>query len=172
MSKERRSDLIIGIILLVIGGYFLAAQLNLVPGLNELIDIQYQWPLIVVGIGVFLFLLGLILRAPGLSIPACIVGGIGGLLYWSNSTGNWVDWAYLWTLIPGFVGLGIIISTLLAGDDKKGYKDGLLLILISAILFALFFMMMSGQGYFVKYWPILVILAGLWIILQTIFHRK
>jgi hypothetical protein len=157
---------------LVIGGYFLAAQLNLVPGLNELIDIQYQWPLIVVGIGVFLFLLGLILRAPGLSIPACIVGGIGGLLYWSNSTGNWVDWAYLWTLIPGFVGIGIILSTLLGREDKTGYKEGFRLLLISAILFAIFFILLSGQGYFIKYWPILVILAGFWIIIQTVFRRK
>ena len=172
MSKARRSDLIIGIILLLIGGWFLAAQLNYVPSLNELIDLQYQLPLLVVAIGVFLFLLGLILRTPGLCIPACIVGGIGGLLYWTNSYGNWADWAYLWTLIPGFVGIGIILSTLLGSEDKNGYLVGIRLLLISGILFALFYLIISGQDYFMKYWPILVILAGVWIIISTIFRRK
>jgi hypothetical protein len=172
MSKERRSDLVFGIILLLIGAWFLAAQFNWVPGLNEIINVQYQWPLIVIGVGVFLFFLGLLTRAPGMSVPACIVSGIGGILYVTNVTQGWGDWSYLWTLIPGFVGVGVILATLIGGEDKKGYRDGLRLILISAILFVVFLMIFSGQGYFVKYWPILVILAGIWIIIQTIIRKK
>jgi hypothetical protein len=107
-----------------------------------------------------------------MSVPACIVGGIGGLLYWSNSTGNWGDWSYLWTMIPGFVGIGIILSTLLGGSEKGGYREGLRLVLVSAILFVIFIMLFSGQGYFIKYWPVLVIIAGIWIIIQTFFRRK
>lgn len=172
MSKEKRSDLIFGIILLLIGGWFLAAQFNLVPGLNEIINVQYQWPLIVIGVGVFLFLLGLLTRAPGLSVPACIVGGIGGILYITNVNQKWADWSYLWTLIPGFVGVGIILSTLLGGGNRKSYRDGLWMILVSAVLFFIFFMIFSGQGYFIKYWPVLVILAGIWIIFQTLLRKK
>lgn len=78
MSRERRSDFVIGIVLLFIGGWFLAAQFNLVPKLNEIMNLQYQWPMIVIGVGILLFLLGLLTRAPGMSVPACIVGGIGG----------------------------------------------------------------------------------------------
>jgi hypothetical protein len=172
MSKEKRSDLVFGIILLLIGGWFLAASFNLVPDLKEIINIQYQWPLIVFGVGVFLFLLGLLTRNPGMSVPACIVSGIGAILYWTNMTGNWPAWSFLWTLIPGFAGVGIIISTLLGGEDKKGYREGLKLVLISAILFILFIMLFSGQGYFIKYWPVLVILAGIWIIIQTFLRKK
>jgi len=172
MSKARRSDLIFGIILLLIGGWFLAAQFKLVPGLDRLMNIQYQWPLLIIGIGVFLFLLGLLVRAPGLSVPACIVAGIGGLLYWSNTVGHWGDWSYLWTLIPGFVGVGVILSTLLGGGERRGYREGLRLLLISAILFIIFLMLTSSQGYFIKYWPVLVILAGIWIIIQTAFRKK
>jgi hypothetical protein len=172
MSKERRSDLVFGIILLLIGGWFLAAQYTLLPGLNSIMNVQYQWPLIIIGIGVFLFLLGLLVRAPGMSVPACIVGGIGGILYWTNATGNWVDWSYLWAPIPGFVGVGILLSTLLGGNERGGYREGLRLILISAILFVIFLMLFSGQGKYLKYWPVLVILAGIWIIIQTIFRRK
>jgi len=172
MSKERRSDLIFGLILIVIGGWFLAAQFELVPGLNEIINIEYQWPLIIIGVGVFLFFLGLLIRNPAMSVPACIVGGIGGLLYWCNSTGDWAAWSYLWALIPGFVGIGIILSTLLGGQEKTSYSEGLKLILISGILFGIFLMLFSGQGDYVKYWPILIILGGIWIIIQSIFRKK
>jgi len=172
MSREKRSDLVIGLILLLIGGWFLFAQLNIVPSLSEIMNIQYQWPLVIIGAGIFLFLLGLLLRVPGLSVPACIVGGIGGIFYWNNATGNWESWTYLWTLIPGFVGVGIILSTLLGGGDKDGYLAGLRVILVSAILFIIFFMLFSGYGYFIKYWPVLVILAGIWILVQTLIRRK
>jgi hypothetical protein len=172
MSWERRADLVIGIILLLIGGWFLAAQFNLVPQLNEIINIQFQWPLIVVGVGLLLFIMGLISRSPGMSVPACIVGGIGGILYYTSLTGNWGAWTYLWTLIPGFVGIGIIIATLLGSSDRSGYREGLRLVLISAILFVVFFLLLSGQGLFAKYWPILIILAGIWIIITAFWRKK
>jgi hypothetical protein len=172
MSKERRSDLVFGIILLLIGAWFLASQFNFVPSLNEIINVQYQWPFIVIGVGLFLFLIGLLTRSPGMSVPACIVGGIGGILYWTNVTQRWGDWSYLWTLIPGFVGVGSILTTLIGGGNKRGYRDGLRLILISLILFVVFIMVFSGQGYFVRYWPILLILAGVWVIIQTIIRKK
>jgi len=172
MSRERRSDLIFGIILLLIGGWFLAAQFNLVPNITKIINIQFQWPLIVVGVGVLLFILGLFTHNPGMSVPACIVGGIGCSLYWTSITGNWGAWVYLWALIPGFVGVGILLTTLLGSSEGGGYRDGLRLILISAILFLIFFLLFSGQGLFVKYWPVLVILAGIWVIITAISRKK
>ena len=172
MSREKRSDLVFGIILLLIGAWFLLAELKVVPGLNQILNIQYQWPLIVIGVGVLLFLLGLLARAPGLSVPACIVGGIGGILYWGNATGRWGDWSFLWTLIPGFVGVGVILSTLLGGNEKGGYRAGLGLVLVSAILFFVFVMIFSGQSLFIRYWPVLIILAGLWILIQTFVRKK
>ncbi len=105
-------------------------------------------------------------------VPACIVGGIGGILYYDNLTGNWGSWAYTWTLIPGFVGVGILLTTLLGGNERGGYREGLRLILISAILFFVFVMIFSGQALFIKYWPILIILIGTWILIQAIVRRK
>jgi hypothetical protein len=172
MTKERRSDIVFGIILLLIGGWFLAAQFNLIPGLNELINIQFQWPWIVIGVGLLLFFLGLLTHNPGLSVPACIVGGIGGILYYNNLTGNWFAWSYLWSLIPGFVGVGILLATLLGSGDKSGYREGLRLILISAILFLVSFLLFSGQGLFIQYWPVLLILTGIWVIYTAFTRRK
>ncbi len=172
MSRQKRSDIVFGIVLLLIGAWFLLAQFKLLPGLNQIMNVQYQWPLIVIGVGVLLFILGLLTRSPGLSVPACIVGGIGGILYYQNATGQWASWSYMWALIPGFVGVGVLLSTLIGGEDRKGYREGLRLILISAILFVIFFFIFSGQSNLTQYWPVLVILLGMWIIIQAIFRRR
>ncbi len=172
MTRERKSDLVFGILLFIIGAWFLAAEFSILPGLNELMNIQYQWPFIVIGVGVFLFLMGLLLRAPGMLVPACVVGGIGGILYWNNYTQDWGAWSYLWTLIPGFVGIGTILSTLLGGEEKKKYLDSLRLILVSAVLFVIFLIFFSGGGTLIRYWPIIVILAGFWVIIRTILSKR
>lgn len=172
MSRQKRSDLVIGLFLLLIGAWFMAVEFNLLPGISEIMNIEYQWPLVVIGVGGLLFLLGLLARSPGLSVPACIVGGIGGILYWQNITGQWGSWSYLWSLIPGFVGVGIILSTLLGGETRRGYASGLRLILISVVLFVIFLMMFSGQANIVQYWPVLVILLGIWIIIQAAIRKR
>ena len=74
-------------------------------------------------------------NVPGLSIPAFIIGGIGGLLYYQNATGDWNSWAYAWTLIPGFVGLGLLFFSIQT-KDKGTQKAGFILLYISAILFS------------------------------------
>ncbi len=60
-----------------------------------------------------LALLGLLFWVPGMIVPAAIVAGVGGLLYWQNATGNWASWAYSWALIPGFSRVGTLLSSLL-----------------------------------------------------------
>jgi hypothetical protein len=109
MDQRRRSNIAIGIVLLIIGVVFLVIQM--VPSINEWYEenIEFSWPVIIIGIGVLLFVLGLIIRAPGMAVPACVVGGIGCILYWQNVTGNWESWSYVWALIPGFVGVGVLL---------------------------------------------------------------
>lgn len=170
MNKEQRSNLAIGILLILLGGWFLAGQFF--PELKELINIENAWPLIVVGVGVFLLALGLLVRAPGLAVPACIVAGIGGILYWQFTTGNWETWSYAWALIPGFVGVGVILARILGDNDSHAFKEGLRLILISLVLFAVFFLFLGGEGMFQEYWPILIILLGIWVFVRAILRRK
>jgi hypothetical protein len=120
MDRRRRSSLAAGLVLILLGAWFLVAQW--VPGLQT----WFSWPLTIVGVGVLLLIIGLLTRVPAMAVPACIVGGIGGLLYWQNATGNWESWAYAWTLIPGFVGVGIVLSGLLGGEiaaDPAGLAD-------------------------------------------------
>ena len=162
MDRTRRSSLALGIILLLAGAWFLAVQL--VPGLGNWINISLSWPLIVIGVGAFLLLFGLLIGEPDMAVPACIIAGIGALLYWQNATNRWESWAYVWTLIPGFVGVGVLLSGLIAGRFGRAVREGGGLILISLILFAIFASFLGGGTFLGAYWPVLLILLGLWLL--------
>ena len=166
MGGGRKSSLVVGLVLILLGAWFLVVQL--VPGLQ----IWFSWPLIVVSVGVFLLLLGLLTGAPGLAVPACIVGGIGGLLYWQNATGNWESWSYMWTLIPGFVGVGVVLSGMLGRDGLQAMRGGGSLILISLVLFAIFGSFFGALGMVGDYWPVLLIALGLLMLGRSLFRSR
>lgn len=164
--ENRRTSLIGGGILILIGLFFLALQV--VPGLGDLIDIRFTWPLIVVLVGFLLFIVGIAVGEPDMAVPACIVAGIGFLLYWQNATGRWQSWAYVWALIPGFAGVGVILSSLMGGDERV--IDGFRTILVSLIMFAIAGSFLGPFGFLGRYWPVLLILLGLVILAQGLFH--
>jgi len=166
MDSKRRSSLAGGLVLILLGALFLAVQW--VPGLQ----LWFSWPLIIIGIGVLLLIVGLLTGVPAMAMPACIVGGIGGLLYWQNATGNWESWAYVWTLIPGFVGVGIVLSGLLGGDTRQMVRGGGWLILISLVLFAVFASFFGALGLVGSYWPVLLIVLGLLLLAQSLFRSR
>jgi hypothetical protein len=169
MRHYRRSNLAVGLILILIGVWFLAVQVF--PNLRVWFNLSFSWPLIVIGAGVLLLLIGLLAGEAGMAVPACIVGGIGGLLYYQNLTGNWDSWAYAWTLIPGFVGAGVILSGLLGNRPKRSLGNGLNLIVISLVLFLIFAAFLGGPNLFGPFWPLLIILLGLWLIVRPLFNR-
>ena len=167
MDQRRRTGLVAGLVMILIGAWFLAVQL--VPGLRSY---GFHWPLIIIGVGVFLFLLGLATRSPGLSVPAFIVGGIGGLLYWQLLSGRWESWNYAWALIPGFVGLGMIVAGLLGERRGEMIRGGISLLVISLILFAIFGAFLGGFFGLGQYWPLLLVLLGLFLLVQPFLFRK
>jgi hypothetical protein len=169
MRRRQRSNLAVGLILILVGAWFLAVQVF--PNLRVWSNLTFSWPLIVIGAGVLLLIVGLLAGETGMAVPACIVGGIGGLLYYQNLTGNWESWAYAWTLIPGFVGVGVIISGLLGSRPKRAFGDGLNLIIISLVLFLIFAAFLGGPNLLGPFWPVLIILLGLWLIVRPLFRR-
>ena len=170
MDRKRRSSLAAGLVLILLGAWFLAVQF--VPGLRAWMNIEYSWALIIVGVGVLLLVIGLLTGVAGLAVPACIVGGVGGLLHWQNATGNWESWAYAWALIPGFVGAGIVLSGLLGGEVRQSVRAGGRLILISLVLFAVFGSFFGALGLVGRYWPVLLIALGLLILIQSLFRSR
>lgn len=168
MDLKRRTNLAAGLVLILIGGAFLVAQL--VPDAFAWLAPATSWPLIIIGLGVLLLLIGLLTGVPAMAVPACIVGGIGGLLYWQNATDNWASWAYVWTLIPGFVGIGVILSGLFSGQPRKAIREGGGSIFVSLVLFTIFGFFFGRDAFQGILWPILLIALGAVVLIRTIFR--
>ena len=170
MQRKVRSGIARGVVLILIGALLLVWQL--VPEIRVWIDAESSWPLFVVVAGVLLLLIGLLTGASGMAVPACVVGGIGGILWYQNSTGDWESWAYAWALIPGFVGVGIIISGLLDANIRTSLREGIWPIVISAILFAVFGAAFGGLGVLGDYWPVLLIVLGVLLLARLWFGSR
>ena len=170
MERRPRSSVLGGLLLILLGVAFLAYQV--MPAWFGWMRVEMSWPLIVVSVGVFLLVFGLVIGQPGMAVPASIVAGIGGILYYQNMTGNWESWAYAWALIPGFVGIGTILTGLLGGAKlRDSLEGGLWLIVISSVMFSIFASFLGGVDLFGPYWPALLILLGILILVRNIFRR-
>ncbi|NOZ00211.1 MAG: hypothetical protein GXP40_13580 [Chloroflexi bacterium] len=171
MSRSNRSQLALGIILILLGAWFIAAKS--VPALGAWVDAYYDWPFTIIGAGAIILLIGLIVGAPGMAVPAAIVAGIGGILYYQNATGDWESWSYMWALIPGFVGVGTMLAGLLGENTRANLGHGLNLLVVSAALFLIFAAAFGGLALLGDYGPaILLILLGLWVIGRGLFRGR
>ncbi len=144
MERRTITRMILGIILILLGAWFLAAKMY--PQLAIWEDLNLSWPFIVIGVGILLYFLGLLGGEPDMMVPATVVTGIGGILYYQDRTGDWGSWSYAWALIPGFVGVGTILAALLKGNWRQ-VKDGLSLVIISMIMFAIFGTFLGGLSW-------------------------
>ena len=167
MNAGRRLPLVGGFLLIVVGAILLVGQF--VPEWR----IEFSWPWIIITVGIGLFVLGLLAGQPAMAVPACIVGGIGGILYYQDTTGNWESWGYLWPLIPGFAGIGTILAGLLRGDLRRALREGGKSILFSIVAFVVMAAIFGALGRLGDYWPVLLIAAGLiWIISALLPSRN
>jgi len=167
MRRSNRTQLGLGIVLILLGVWFIAQRSF--PQIAAFTERFSDWPFTVIGVGALLFLLGLILGAPGLAVPAAIVAGIGGLLYYFEYLGAWADW-YMWLLVPGFVGVGNILRGLLGEDTRNSIGHGLNLMVVSAVLFLVFSSIFGGWNLLGEYGPsVLLILLGLFVMGKGIY---
>lgn len=161
--KQNRSSLALGLILLIAGGWLLVTQQ--VPAIQTWMEDNFSWPMWVIGAGALVFLIGLVTGAPDISVPASIIAGVGGILYYQNMTGDFGSWSYMWTLIPGFVGVGTILTGLLGEHTRRNIGHGLRLIFTSAVLFLIFATFFGGLDILGEYGlPVILILLGIYIL--------
>ena len=170
MNRSQRSSLAIGVILVLVGLYFILA--NMVPQFNQWLNITYSWPTIILAVAAGLLVLGLIVGAPDMAVPAVIVGGIGGILYYQNVSGVWGSWAYMWALIPGFSGIGMILAHILGARDRYSIGSAIDTIGTSLVLFIIFGAFFGAFKALGDYWPLLLIAAGVLIGLRTLFRPR
>ena len=174
MEKKNRTQLVFGLLLIIAAGWLIATRIN--PNLANILPLTFEWPTWVMLAGAVLLVLGLLIGAPDMAVPACIVAGIGGILYYQNITENWGSWAYLWTLIPGFVGIGQILSGVIGGDFAHNLREGLKPLLLSAVMFTIFATVFNAWtifGNLSSYVPVvLLFLLGAVFIVRGIIHRN
>ncbi|MGA9533925.1 MAG: hypothetical protein WBR18_14490 [Anaerolineales bacterium] len=169
-QRNVRPTMVFGV-LLVLAGLFLLA-VRLIPGAQEWAASFYSWPLILVGLALAMLILGAVGGAPGIAVPAAVLGGLGGLFYWQQATGNWESWAYAWTLMPGFVGVGVILMGLLEGDLSDKLKAGAWLLLISLVMFFIFGSLFGAAPSLGPYWPLLLIGFGVLLLAQSLLGNR
>jgi len=169
MNRQGRTQLALGIILILLGAWFLVDRS--VPAFHEIFAQYTEWPVNMLLIGAGILLIGLILGQPGLAVPAAIVAGLGGIFYYQETTDNFGSWSYMWTLIPGFVGVGSILAGILGDNMAHNIKRGLNLMVISAVLFLVFSSFFGGWALLGNYGPaILLIALGLWVLGSGIYR--
>jgi hypothetical protein len=157
--------------LILIGAWLVVSRQ--VPEVREWLDQNFAWPMWTIGAGLLIFLIGLITGNPGMSIPAAIVAGIGGILYYQNANDDFASWSYMWTLIPGFVGVGTILAGLLGEHTRSNLARGLNLIGISAVMFLVFATLFGGVGILGPNGAaIALIVLGVYILLRGFLRNR
>jgi hypothetical protein len=168
--RRERSSLILGILLILFGGWLVLTRQ--VPALQNWLEDNFTWPMWTIGAGLLVLLIGLITGAPGMAVPASIIAGIGGILFYQNETGEFGSWAYMWTLIPGFVGIGTLLAGLLGEDTRANMARGLNLVAISTVLFLVFGSFFGGLNILGEYGAaILLIVLGVYVLARGFVRR-
>jgi len=171
MSRQNRTQLVLGVLLVLLGAWFIAVKQFSI--LNQFSDLNWGWPWYVIGAGALLLVIGLLTGAPRMAIPASIVAGIGGILYYQNISKDWESWSFMWTLIPGFVGVGTILAGLLGDGFRYNVGRGLNLIVISAVLFLFFAAIFHRITILGSYGvAALLILLGLYVIAHGLLRPQ
>lgn len=171
MRNDNRMQFVVGILLILLGAWFVAVRQ--VPALRPWESLQFEWPFYVIGAGAIILVVGLITGAPKMTIPASIVAGIGAILYYQNRSGDWESWSFMWTLIPGFVGFGTLLAGLLGEDTRHNLGRGINLIVISAVLFLIFAAIFQRLNVLGPFGPsALLILLGLYVIGRGLLRSR
>lgn len=168
MNRQGRTQLALGVILILLGAWFLLDKS--VPAFHSIFEKYTEWPFNMFLIGAGIFIVGLVLGQPGLAVPAAVVAGVGGIFYYFENIGSYADW-YMWFLVLGFVGVGSIVAGLLGDNTAHNIKRGLNSMVFSAVLFLVFSSFFGGWAMLGNYVPaILLILLGLWVLGSGIYR--
>ena len=168
---RNRTQLALGIILILLGAWLVATKQ--IPELRSWLSNNYVWPMWVIGAGAIILIIGMLVGAPSMAIPACIVAGVGGILYYQNATSDFSSWSYMWTLIPGFVGAGSILTGLLGENSRHNFSQGVNALATSAVLFLIFATVFGGLTLLGNYsLAVILILLGVYIVVRGLLRNR
>jgi len=156
----KTSDIIIGIGLIILGLVFLFENFGYIE-----FDFEDVWPVFVL-LGGVAFWTGFIKdrKNYGLVMPGTILI-IYSLMFWYCTVEGW---HYMSTIWPGFLigpGLGFFLMYFL-GEKEKG------LLVPATILTAVGILFLFRYSGILRYWPALLIVIGIILILKSQFKSK
>jgi hypothetical protein len=174
-AMRSSSSLALGIVLVVVGVFFLVMRV-----FNVDLSV-YGWPLYVIIPGLTLLVVGFVSLGSGAIIPGGIVTVTGLVLAYQNAFGDWASWSYAWALVmPGGVGLGIFLAGL-RDRDARQMRQGRMLIFWSLLIFMIGFVFfesilnVSGIDYGVvgrAALPALLIIIGVTLLVRSIRRQR
>lgn len=162
MGMGNKEGLVWGVILVLAGLVFLAWQLF--PAITTILS----WPWLLIGAGLVFFVSALATRTGGLMIPATILTVLGGIFLWQMATDNWESWAYIWTLMPASVATGMLLGGLFDSDLREARGVAIIMLAASLVGLAIFGGAFGLSPAILRFWPVLLILVGAWILLRGV----
>jgi hypothetical protein len=169
---KKRRNITGGLVLILLGAFFIFWQLA-PQSITGWFDQNFSWPYYIIGTGLIFILIALVTGVGGLAIPGAIIGGIGGILLYQSLTEDWVSWAYAWVLIPGFVGLGILLGSFVSSDMRHERRNGLTMFVIATLVgLALWAAFHTGAVAQTTVWAIVLILLGGYILISAFFRKR
>jgi hypothetical protein len=155
-EQTSNSNWIGGIFLILLGILIILVQFNY-------FDWSDLWPLVLVGVGL-LFLIGFFVNHSnfGLLMPAMILLIIGTLFLYLERT-SWYNMNNLWPTFILAPGVGFFFMYFFGPQNNRLWIPGTILVSIAAIFFA-------GELSVFRYWPVLLILLGLYLIFGKKAH--
>ncbi len=160
MAKKNSSkpNLAFGIFLIILGLFILLIQ-------NSRFTWGDSWPLIIIAAGL-LFFIGFFINKInyGLLMPGSILLIIGVLFLYLTQMG-WYHMENLWPTFLLAPGIGFFMMCFFGPKKNKLWIPGTILVLLSVIFYAQF-------CFYFRYWPVILILLGLYLIFSQTKKKK
>lgn len=169
---ERRGTSYVALLLILAGLFFLAANLA-----GSLFDVDWSrlWPGFLV-LGALAFYLPIVVwwgrrrDLAGLAIPGTILLANALILFYNALLEDWDAWAYLWTLEPLALALGLYAMWVVGPRQRGLLVGGNVLAIISLLLFAIFGLAFGGETVGVVA-PFVLIVIGALLLLRSLLAR-
>lgn len=147
---------------------FLLGAMLVLLGALWLFDLPLSWPLAISALGGILLAAGARYRIGALALPGTILAGVGVLLFGVNLRSRWIDWLYLWPVLPALLGLGFILATRLGMPGRRLRRLGTVWLVEGLVLTALL-----GIGWWLLptavSWPTIVLGLGVLLLSAALF---
>jgi hypothetical protein len=100
----------------------------------------------------------------GLLVPGSIMLSLGLLFTYNVLTGDWLAWAYGWSLIVAGVGFGLALGARLGEWGRSSTWVGIWMLVASVAVFAVFGTLFGGPV-LKTFAPVLLVISGLVLVL-------